>query len=143
MPTAVQQEAVTPRSSVLIVEDDPDALDLLATLLEDADYEVVRASNGLEALGKLADRRGRCDLILLDLMMPVMNGWDFRRKQLQIPALAGIPVVLMSAGAHLAAASDGLEPAGSLTKPVDTEDLIAIVRRYCPASVSQGRGGRE
>lgn len=142
MPTAAQQ-ALPPRSSVLIVEDDPDALELLATILEDADYEVVRAANGLEALGTLADRRGRCDLILLDLMMPVMNGWDFRRKQLQIPALASIPVVLMSAGAHLAAASDGLDAAGSVTKPVDTGDLIAIVRRYCPDTAARGRRSRE
>jgi two-component system, chemotaxis family, chemotaxis protein CheY len=143
MPTAAQQDALPPRSSVLIVEDDPDALELLATILEDADYEVVRAANGLEALGKLADRRGRCDLILLDLMMPVMNGWDFRRKQLQIPALASIPVVLMSAGAHLAAASDGLDATGSVTKPVDTGDLIAIVRRHCPGTAARGRHSRE
>jgi DNA-binding response OmpR family regulator len=72
-------------------------------------------------------------------MMPIMNGWDFRRKQREIPALARIPVVLMSAGAHLAAASDGLDPAGSLTKPVDTDDLLAIVRRHCSVVAVQSR----
>ena len=143
MASAAQPDAFAHRPSVLIVEDDPDALDLLATILEDADYEVVRASDGLEALSKLAERRGRCDLILLDLMMPIMNGWDFRRKQRQIPALAQIPVVLMSAGAHLAAASDGLDPAGSMTKPVDPDDLIAIVRRHCPATLALHRGARD
>jgi CheY-like chemotaxis protein len=139
MASAAQPDAFAHRPSVLIVEDDPDALDLLATILDDADYEVVRATNGVQALTKLAERRGRCDLILLDLMMPVMNGWDFRRKQREIPALANIPVVLMSAGAHLAAASDGLDPADSMTKPVDPEDLIAIVRRHCPRTVALGQ----
>jgi len=123
---------------VLVVEDDSDALDLIATILEDAGYNVLRATNGLEALARLAEQRGRCDLILLDLMMPVMNGWDFRRKQREILALADIPVILMSAGAHLAAASDGLDPAGSMTKPVDPEDLIAIVKRHCPARTRKG-----
>jgi len=119
---------------VLVVEDDSDALDLITTILEDAGYDVLRAANGLEALARLAERRGRCDLILLDLMMPVMNGWDFRRKQREVGALADIPVILMSAGAHLAAASDGLDAAGSMTKPVDPDDLIAIVKRHCPAT---------
>ena len=123
---------------MLVVEDDSDALDLIATILEDAGYNVLRATNGLEALARLAEQRGRCDLILLDLMMPVMNGWDFRRKQREILALADIPVILMSAGAHLAAASDGLDPAGSMTKPVDPEDLIAIVKRHCPARTRKG-----
>ena len=125
---------------MLVVEDDSDALDLITTILEDAGYDVLRASNGVEALGTLAERRGRCDLILLDLMMPVMNGWDFRHKQREIPALAQIPVILMSAGAHLAAASDGLDAAGSMTKPVDPDDLIAIVRRHCPGRERAGQG---
>ena len=125
---------------MLVVEDDSDALDLITTILEDADYDVLRASNGLEALAKLAEQRGRCDLILLDLMMPVMNGWDFRRKQREIAALARIPVILMSAGAHLAAASDGLDAAGSMTKPIDPDDLIEIVEQHTPRTGAQGRG---
>jgi CheY-like chemotaxis protein len=140
MSSAVQPHAVISGASVLVVEDDSDALDLIATILEDAGYQVLRAANGLEALARLAEQRGRCDLILLDLMMPVMNGWDFRRKQREIPAVAEIPVVLMSAGAHLAAASDGLDAVGSVTKPVDPEDLIAIVRRHCPVTGRVGQG---
>jgi len=138
MSSAAQPHAFVSGASVLVVEDDSDALDLIATILEDAGYNVLRATNGLEALARLAEQRGRCDLILLDLMMPVMNGWDFRRKQREILALADIPVILMSAGAHLAAASDGLDPAGSMTKPVDPEDLIAIVKRHCPARTRKG-----
>ena len=90
------------RPVILVVDDDVDALEALSLVLEEADFDVLRATNGLEALGQLGDRGGPCDLILLDLMMPVMNGWDFRRKQMAITAFAGIPIVLMSAGARMA-----------------------------------------
>jgi CheY-like chemotaxis protein len=120
------------RPAVLIVEDDPDARDALAIILEEAGYEVLCAGDGAEALGRLGDRQGRCNLILLDLMMPVMNGWDFRRKQKAAPALAGIPVVLMSAGARLAAATGELDAAGYVSKPVEVDDLLDTVRRHCP-----------
>jgi len=115
---------------VLVVEDDSDVLNAIASILEDAGYEVLRAANGAEALGKLVDRDGRCDLILLDLLMPVMHGWDFRSRQKQTPAFADIPVVLMSAGAHLATVSGDLEAAGYLTKPVDMFDLLGVARRH-------------
>jgi two-component system chemotaxis response regulator CheY len=117
---------------VLVVDDDPDALDAIASILEDAGYEALRAANGLEALRQLGDHKGRCDLILLDLLMPVMNGWDFRRKQRQVPAFADIPVLLMSAGAHMATVSGELNAAGYVTKPVEMSDLIAAVQRHCP-----------
>ena len=70
---------------VLVVEDDFDVLNAIANILEEAGYEVLRAANGSRGVGQLGDRKGRCDLILLDLMMPVMNGWDFRRKQKRSP----------------------------------------------------------
>ncbi len=115
---------------VMVVEDDFDVLNAIAAILEDEGYEVLRAANGAEALGKLADRQGQCDLILLDLLMPVMNGWDFRHKQKQMPAFAGIPVVLMSAGAHMATVSGDLDAAGYLTKPVEMTDLLGVARRH-------------
>jgi two-component system, chemotaxis family, chemotaxis protein CheY len=115
---------------VLVVEDDFDVLNAIANILEDAGYEVLRAANGAEALCRLGDRHGQCDLILLDLLMPVMNGWDFRHKQRQTPAFAGIPVVLMSAGAHMATVSGELDAAGYLTKPVEMTDLLGVARRH-------------
>jgi two-component system chemotaxis response regulator CheY len=124
-PSAV--ESGRARRVVLIVDDDTDALEALSLVLEEAGYDVLRASNGLEALGQLGDQRGECDLILLDLMMPVMNGWDFRRKQMAIPALAGIPVVLMSAGARMA--SGDLGAAGYVAKPVEVSDMLATIAR--------------
>lgn len=117
---------------MLVVDDDPDTLDAIATIIEDAGYDVMRAGNGREALQELKDSQGRCDLILLDLLMPVMNGWDFRRRQRETPAFADIPVFLMSAGAHLAVVREELQASGSVAKPVDEEEILDVVRRQCP-----------
>ena len=121
----------SPRT-VLVVEDDPDTLEAIATILEDAGYDVLRAGNGREALKRLHDCEGRCDLILLDLLMPVMNGWDFRRRQRETAAFADIPVYLMSAGAHLAVVRDELQAAGCVPKPVDASEILDVVERQCP-----------
>jgi CheY-like chemotaxis protein len=126
-----EMTAGDPRKVILLVDDDEDARELLAIVLEDEHYQVLRAENGAEALRLLGERPATaCNIILLDLMMPIMNGWDFRRKQLENPQLAGIPVLLMSAGAHLAAACGDLHPAGYVTKPVEVEDLIAKIERF-------------
>src|SRR4029079_11020995 len=117
------------RRSVMVVEDDTDAPHAIATILEDAGYDVLRARNGREALQRLTDCAGHCDLILLDLLMPVMNGWDFRRRQRETPAFANIPVFLMSAGAHLAVVREELQAAGCVTKPVDDADILDFVNR--------------
>jgi len=117
---------------VLVVDDDPDAREAITAILGDAGYDALSAANGLEALGQLGDHEGRCDLILLDLLMPVMNGWDFRRKQRETPAFAHIPVLLMSAGAHMATVSGELNAAGYVTKPVEMADLLAVVQQHCP-----------
>jgi CheY-like chemotaxis protein len=119
------------RQVVLVVEDDPDALDAITTILEDAGYDALRAANGSEALRQLGHHNGRCDLILLDLLMPVMNGWDFRRRQKETPAFADIPVLLMSAGAHMPTVSGELNAAGYVTKPVEVSDLLAVVQHHC------------
>lgn len=119
------------RKTVMIVEDDDATRDALATLLEDENYRVLQASNGAEALQILNAHSGACQMIFLDLMMPVMNGWDFRQQQRRTSALAGIPVVLMSAGAQLAIASEDLDAAAYVSKPVVIDDLLAIARRHC------------
>jgi two-component system chemotaxis response regulator CheY len=131
--TEAEREPATPRNDsqvVLLVEDDEDARQALADVLEENGYHVAAARHGAEALTKLRELDGRCQLILLDLMMPVMNGWDFRRKQKAIPALAGIPVLLMSAGARLAAEAGDLGAVGTITKPVEVSDLLDKVRRH-------------
>ena len=115
---------------VLIVDDDADTRVAIADLLEDAGYDVLCAANGREALVRLSVSEVRCDLILLDLLMPVMNGWDFRQRQRATPEIANIPVLLMSAGAHLAVVRDELKADGSMTKPVDDRDLLKLVKRH-------------
>ena len=120
----------TPRKTVLLVEDDDDERDALAALLEQEDYRVLQAPNGAEALKLLESQPGQCQLILLDLMMPIMNGWDFRKLQKRKAALADIPVVLMSAGAQIAFAVEDLDAAGYVTKPVEITDLLEKVERH-------------
>jgi CheY-like chemotaxis protein len=118
---------------LLVVEDDGDTREALEELLQNAGYDVLTAPNGVVALSLLRGARERgetpCSAVILDLMMPVMNGWDFRARQRADPALASIPVLLMSAGGHLAAVSDELSAAGHVTKPVDVGDLLAKVAR--------------
>src|SRR5262245_59582395 len=82
-----------PRKSVLIIEDDPDIREALAEILEDEGYATVLAGNGREALDHLAKSEMPA-LILLDLMMPIMDGWQFRDEQRRSPSYAAIPVVV-------------------------------------------------
>ncbi len=119
-----------PRKTVLLVEDDDDERDALAALLEQEDYRVLQAPNGAEALKLLEAQPDQCQIILLDLMMPIMNGWDFRRLQKRRAELANIPVVLMSAGAQIAFAVEDLDAAGYVTKPVEISDLLEKVERH-------------
>src|SRR5438552_202636 len=84
------------RKFVLVVEDDADIRESLGTILEEEGYGVVTTRNGREALSYLRSGRPRPSLILLDLLMPVMSGAEFRAEQERDPALADIPVVVLS-----------------------------------------------
>jgi len=115
---------------VLVVEDDVDIRDLIADILRLEGYSVDAVENGREALELL--RTGPPPrVILLDLMMPVMNGWEFRTAQAQDPALAAIPVVILTGGGNASAAAQGLGVDTFLRKPVDLDELLEIVGRYC------------
>jgi CheY-like chemotaxis protein len=116
--------------TILVVEDDADILNALILVLEDAGYTVAGAADGRQALDYL---RGNLPprLILLDLMMPVMDGWQFRREQEQDPALASIPVLVISAGGLTAQKAAALGAAGFLQKPVEVEALLDAIRRHC------------
>jgi CheY-like chemotaxis protein len=82
---------------ILIVEDDAPIREMLVEILEDEGYPVQGASNGQEAFAALRTIPTLPKLVLLDLMMPVMDGWTFRQKQLQDPLLRGIPIIVLSA----------------------------------------------
>jgi CheY-like chemotaxis protein len=120
------------RIPVLVVEDDADIRFGLAVLLEDEGYEVVTAANGREALGCLRELPVLPCLILLDLMMPDMDGWQFRAEQRRDPRLAAIPVIILSAAGDLPARTAKLGVEGVMQKPIHIGELLAAVKRYCP-----------
>jgi CheY-like chemotaxis protein len=117
---------------VLIVDDDPIAREALSRQLRRAGYGVSEAGDGREALMRLrADGPHR--VVLLDLMMPVMDGWQFLEARKRDPELARTPVVLVTAvgGIHLPAVR-ALGADDALQKPIPPEDLLEAVRRYGP-----------
>jgi CheY-like chemotaxis protein len=115
------------QTTLLLVEDDADVREAVGDTLEDAGYRVLFAKNGREALDLLRGSAHRPALILLDLMMPVMDGPQFRKEQVADPRLAAIPVVVLSA--HPVSADLGV--AASIRKPVAREPLIRLVGRIC------------
>src|SRR5436309_15353506 len=112
---------------ILVVEDDPDVRDALVLLLEGEGYAVTSARNGQEALEQL--RAAPPALVLLDLMLPVMDGFEFRVQQLQDPALARVPVIVLSSGGDLTRKVEPLHVDACLSKPLDLERLLALVAR--------------
>jgi CheY-like chemotaxis protein len=119
---------------VLLIEDDADIREGLAELLREVGHDVKTATDGAEALATLRDSVERAEppcLILLDLMMPVMNGWDFRASQLKAPSLAGIPVVLVSGAADVKQHAERLCAVGYLTKPVGLNRLYELIDANC------------
>lgn len=113
---------------VLIVEDDDDLRDMMAQLLSLEGYRAETAANGRDALDYLS-HGDTPEVILLDLMMPVMDGWEFRRRLSDNPALARLPVVVLSAIDP--ARGSGLNGMSFLKKPLDFDRLLELVRRYC------------
>jgi CheY-like chemotaxis protein len=117
---------------VLIVDDAEDIRNSVAEVLESEGYFVSCAGNGHDALQALTSAEPLPDLILLDLMMPDMDGREFRARQLAHVQLAGIPVVLMSAGGNLKAQAEALRAQGYLRKPFrDIDQIVETVGRLC------------
>ncbi len=121
--------------NILIVEDDADTREMLATLLAMEGFYAVAAEDGLEALHLLRTVRHRAPevpcLVLLDLMMPRLGGHEFRRAQLGDPTVAGVPVAVMSGATDLEARAQALGAVASVSKPIDCDVLMDVVRRYC------------
>jgi CheY-like chemotaxis protein len=115
--------------TVFVVEDDADTREMLCRFLELEGYRVESAPNGRLALEKLSAGTP-ASVILLDLMMPVMDGWQFRREQVQRAALASIPVIVVSAAGRERIAQ--IDADAVLSKPVDLDELLARVTEYCP-----------
>ncbi len=116
------------RCTVFVVEDDNDTRDMLGRFLELEGFQVELAANGKQALERLDEGVQPC-VILLDLMMPVMDGWQFRRQQVQRSEFATIPVIVVSAAGKERIAE--IDADAVLSKPVDLEQLLERVSRYC------------
>jgi CheY-like chemotaxis protein len=116
-------------SAVLIIEDDTDIREGLSQILVDEGFHVLTAPNGLAGLEVLRQRVPA--LILLDLMMPVMNGWQFRQRQLSDPELARIPVVIISADSGGRREAENLGSEDFLQKPIELDVLLRLVEHYC------------
>jgi CheY-like chemotaxis protein len=113
---------------ILVVDDDPAVRQTMQDVLEIHGYEVVTASDGREAISKLSAMKTLPCLILLDLMMPGMNGWGFLDFQRSNPTFASVPVVLCSAY-EASAKSIGIKPV--LVKPVQLNSLLGAVKTFC------------
>lgn len=118
-------------AEVLVVDDEPDIRDLLSELLEDEACTVTTAPHGAAALDYLHQTPTLPKLILLDVMMPVMDGIAFLHAKLADPLLKDIPVVLLSAHLRLRPEVVQVPIEAFLPKPVDFDLLVAIAHRYC------------
>lgn len=127
----MQQQTVR-EPIILVVDDDESIRWVIAGLLQDVGYRVVEAKNGREALTYLRSTNELPALILLDLMMPVMNGREFRREQQRDALLKDIPVVVLSAGQNKRQATV-VRPAAFLPKPFSANQLIEVVLRHTDA----------
>jgi CheY-like chemotaxis protein len=112
--------------TVLVIEDEDELREMMREALELNGYAVVTAEDGQDALDKIGGIEKLC-LVILDLLMPVMNGWDFVERMRQRTELASVPVVVHSS-------APGPAPAGVtrvLQKPILFDRLISVVREYC------------
>lgn len=119
------------KKSIFIVEDDADIRQSMSDILQELGYTVGSASNGLDALTQLREMKEHPGVIILDLMMPVLDGMGFRKEQEKDQKLFTIPTVLLSADSRLPikAKENGFQE--FVKKPIELEHLIAIAEKYC------------
>jgi CheY-like chemotaxis protein len=113
------------RKRILIVDDDHDIRESLAEVLAELGFQVATVANGREALAEL--EREPATAVLLDLMMPVMDGWQFREEQRRRPALARTPVIVVSADGDVRASAAAIGADAWLRKPIHIADLLALL----------------
>ena len=115
-------------SRALVVDDDDIIRGFLIEALSDEGYDVRSAANGREALALLGDD-WLPEVIVLDLMMPEMDGWTFRTEQRRLPVASLIPVVVLSATRDLHAQTESLDAAAVFAKPFDLDHLLESIAR--------------
>lgn len=114
-------------NSILVVEDDDDIRNAIVDLLETEGYSTESAVNGKDALDKLSQIERPC-LVLLDMMMPIMNGRQFLDEVMKDSTLAPIPILIVSAVADKANTEGSV---GFLKKPIDIDVVLDVVSQYC------------
>ncbi len=114
---------------ILLVEDDIDISEAITSILTEEKFHVVSTSNGVEAMEYLKNAKQLPALILLDIMMPKMNGLEFRKLQLDQPRLADIPTIILSA-AGINEEIDNLHFDSNIKKPLDIETLLDEVKKF-------------
>jgi CheY-like chemotaxis protein len=123
------------RAHVLLVEDDEDTREVLRMIMESDGIEVAVARDGLDALTRIEQLRledpKAPSVIVLDYMMPRCSGPQFRQRQLADPQIADVPVILVSAVSDLPSRAALLKPFAILQKPIDPDELTAVVREAC------------
>jgi CheY-like chemotaxis protein len=115
----------------MVVEDDPDIRNAIAEVLADGNYRALQAANGADALAELRAAAPPPCLILLDLMMPVMDGTEFRTVQRGDESLRAIPVIILSAHGDATKFAEQMQAAAFLKKPVDLSTLLQTVEQFC------------
>ena len=128
--TMLKAREPKPSKTVLVVDDDADVRDALRKVLEEDGYTVETAHQGREALAVLRRSASPPQVVVLDMMMPVMDGWEFLHEVRQDAALAHIPILVLSSGSETRAADEFLR------KPVDYHTLLATVARLAKDRVA-------
>jgi CheY-like chemotaxis protein len=114
---------------VMVVDDEAAIRDLLSTVLTDEGYEVTTAAGGHEALERAPSERP--DVMLVDLMMPGLDGRQLVRRMRELPVMAGVPTVMMSAAVRTMTLQEGV--VDFLAKPFDLEELLEAIRKALPS----------
>ena len=125
------------KPTIMVVEDDIDVRETLCEVLDDEGYQTLPFSGGRQALEHLqtsGDERPR--LILLDLMMPTMDGWAFRAEQRENNSLPFVPTVILSADGNIEANMSSLAADGYLRKPIHVGALLSLVEKFCGPPVN-------
>ena len=127
---------VDPRCNlpILVVDDDDDILRMTSFVLKQLGYQVATANDGARGIAALEAKQYSPCLILLDLMMPVMDGAAFRKKLLEIPGAENVPVIILSGDSELATKAADMHVAGFEQKPISVERLAALAAKYCQAA---------
>lgn len=126
-----REEVLVLNKKILLVEDDQDIRETLIELLEGEGYDVLFAENGQIGLDKLSETSSLPNLILLDLMMPVKDGFQFCAEKEANPKIAHLPVVIMSADGHIRENQQRVKATAYLKKPLDIYEIINVLEKYC------------